>query len=223
MKVYAFNKTNDTSVGWLSNMHASKVLYDDDLWPTAEHLFQYMRYENLDDVEYTYTKTDEDTGEKITRTEIVNAQTIRAEILATASPLFAKKLAKKYSKVISSPDVKYDDKQNEEEQLRIAIAQAQEAKQIGKRYRQLMTTTKENDKKLMDKVVRLKLAYNPDLIRRLISTDGLIVEDVTTRKGGSASFWGAAKQEDGTWVGENALGVIWMEIRKDLKKVLLGE
>lgn len=32
-----------------------------------------------------------------------------------------------------------------------------------------------------------------------------------------------ANGDDGTWVGENALGVIWMEIRKDLKKVLLGE
>lgn len=220
MKVYAFNKTDDPSVGWLSNMSPHPVLYNGDLWPTAEHLFQYMRYEMLDDVEYTYTDTDKETGEKTTRTEIVNAKTIKAEILATGSPLVAKWLAKKYSKVISSPDVKYDDKQNEAEQLRIAIAQAQEAKQIGKRYRQLMSTSKEYDKKLMDKVVRLKLAYNPDLIRRLISTDGLIVEDVTTRKGGSSSFWGAAKQEDGTWVGENTLGVIWMKIRNDLQKVL---
>lgn len=220
MKVYAFNKTDDPSYGWLSNMSPHPVLYNGDLWPTAEHLFQYMRYETLDDVEYIHTDTDKDTGEKTTRKEIVNAKTIKAEILATGSPLVAKWLAKKYSKVISSPDVKFDDKQNAEEQLRIAIAQAQAAKQIGKRYRQLMATTKEHDKVMMDKVVRLKLAYNPDLIRRLISTDGLIVEDVTTRKGGSSSFWGAAKQEDGTWVGENTLGVIWMKIRDDLQEVL---
>jgi predicted NAD-dependent protein-ADP-ribosyltransferase YbiA (DUF1768 family) len=221
MKVYAFNETNDTSVGWLSNMSAYQVLYNGDLWPTAEHLFQYMRYEKLDDVEYIHTETDKETGEKTTRKEIVNAKTIKAEILATGSPLVAKWLAKKYSKVISSPDVKFDDKQNEAEKLRIAIAQAQAAKQIGKRYRKLMTTTREHDIKLMDKVVRLKLAYNPDLIRRLISTDGEIIEDVTTRNTGSSSFWGAAKQEDGTWVGANALGVIWMTIREDLKNVLL--
>eukprot|EP00825_Cyclidium_porcatum_P012149 TRINITY_DN16325_c0_g1_i2.p1 TRINITY_DN16325_c0_g1~~TRINITY_DN16325_c0_g1_i2.p1 ORF type:complete len:121 (+),score=10.83 TRINITY_DN16325_c0_g1_i2:3-365(+) len=79
---------------------------------------------------------------------------------------------------------------------------------------------REQDIKNMDKVVRLKLAYNPDLIRRLISTDGEIIEDVTSRNSGSASFWGAAKQEDGTWVGTNALGLIWMKIRDDLQKVL---
>lgn len=220
MKVYAFNKTDDPSLGWLSNMHASKVRYDGEVWPTAEHLFQYMRYEKLDDVEYTYTKTDKETGEKREQVEIVNAKTIKAEILATASPLFAKKLAKKYSTVISSPDVKYDDNQNEGEQLRIAVAQAQAAKKIGQRYRLLMTTTREQDIKNMDKVVRLKLAYNPDLIRRLISTDGEIIEDVTSRHSGSASFWGAAKQEDGTWVGTNALGMIWMKIRDDLQKIL---
>lgn len=219
MDVIAFNKT-DEEYGWLSNMSPHRVRYKDEMWPTAEHLFQFMRYENLNDVEYTYKKTDKETGEKIIRTEIVNATTIKALILATASPLFMKKLTKKYSKVISSPDVKYDDEQNEKEQARIAVAQAQAAKKIGQRYRLLMTTTRAQDIVFMNKVIRLKLAYNPDLIRKLISTNGRIIEDVSSRKNPSATFWGKYKEMDGTWKGVGALGEVWETIRDDLKKVL---
>lgn len=35
-------------------------------------------------------------------------------------------------------------------------------------------------------------------------------------QGGSGLFWGAARGEDGTWHGDNWLGLLWMERRCEL-------
>lgn len=68
--------------------------------------------------------------------------------------------------------------------------------------------------------LRLKLDAHPAL-RDLLGSSGerRIIEDVTARRGkGSAMFWGAALEPDGTWSGENWLGRLWMELR-DAQKV----
>lgn len=63
--------------------------------------------------------------------------------------------------------------------------------------------------------VKLKLEQHPDLMMSLLATAGLpIYEDVTSRDRGSGSFWGASKKS-GSWVGENILGQILMEIRDE--------
>lgn len=69
------------------------------------------------------------------------------------------------------------------------------------------------DLDLMRRVLRAKLATNPQLWPLLEQTGtAVIVEDVTARNHGSGPFWGAALI-DGQWIGENWLGRLWMEIR----------
>lgn len=67
----------------------------------------------------------------------------------------------------------------------------------------------------MNWVLRLKLFHHPDLLTALLATGcAPIIEDVTQRPHGTALFWGAALQADGTWVGDNNLGRLWMGIRE---------
>ena len=64
-------------------------------------------------------------------------------------------------------------------------------------------------------VLNLKLQQHPNLKQELLSTgQRQIIEDCTKRPHGSGLFWGAAKQADGTWLGENKLGKLWMGIRE---------
>ena len=95
------------------------------------------------------------------------------------------------------------------------------AKDVAKKYRKYFITTKEEDIQIMRKVVRLKLIQNPMFVRNLIHTEGDIIEDSSNRRKGSGLFWGAAKMPDGEWVGDNNLGKIWMELRAELKAVLI--
>ncbi len=75
----------------------------------------------------------------------------------------------------------------------------------------------------MKMCLKLKLAQHPSLVDDLIATGDLtIIEDVTKRGDvGGNLFWGAmqVENEDGFhWVGNNALGKLWMEIRETYKK-----
>jgi ribA/ribD-fused uncharacterized protein len=170
----AFNKTKE-DFGWMSNMSAHLVRYKGEWFPTAEHLFQFMRYEGMTPILLE---------NKRGAVEWLDEARIKNEVLETPSPLIAKRIAKK--------------------------------------YRKYWTTTTEHDVKIMNKVVRWKLAYHSEFIRMLLATgDELIVEDASDRASGSGKLWGAARQEDGTWDGENNLGKIWMKVREDLKQVLI--
>lgn len=179
MKPLTFNLTEE-EFGWLSNMHASLVRYEGVLYPTAEHLFQYMRYDQL--------KPTVLFDRKLQREVQVTKEGIRDEILSQPAPMIAKRVAKRFRKLIENDDDK----------------------------------SKEHDCRIMKKVLGLKLAYNPDMFRKLISIrEDMIIEDATNRvQKGKVDFWGAALQEDGTWVGDNTLGKIWMQMRDDLRKVL---
>lgn len=76
------------------------------------------------------------------------------------------------------------------------------------------------DLRLMRFVLTLKIKQHPDLRQRLVETAPLeIIEDVTNRADRpGACFWGKAwKPEIKTWVGENALGELWMDLRTDLR------
>ena len=66
---------------------------------------------------------------------------------------------------------------------------------------------------LMRWVLKLKVKQHPELAPQIAGLKGaLIVEDVTARPYGSGLFWGAARDPDGSWRGENTLGKLWMEI-----------
>lgn len=95
------------------------------------------------------------------------------------------------------------------------------AKSVAKKYRKLHPSTRENDLQLMKIVVRLKAIQNPEIIRKLVFSEGEIIEDSTNRLGGTGVFWGAALDADGKWMGENQLGHIWMGLRDELKRVFM--
>jgi len=62
----------------------------------------------------------------------------------------------------------------------------------------------------MEIILRLKLQTHKELVQQLLDTGNeTIIEDCSSRPGGSGKFWGAAWQ-DGQWVGENTLGKMWM-------------
>ena len=70
--------------------------------------------------------------------------------------------------------------------------------------------------------VRLKVIQYPNLLKELLETgDVLIVEDVTNRGDkGSNTFWGAMLVGE-EWIGQNILGKIWMQVRKEYQKVAI--
>lgn len=68
----------------------------------------------------------------------------------------------------------------------------------------------------MKMCLRLKINQHPNLLKELLETgDSVIVEDVTKRGDvGGNLFWGAMLVGD-EWIGQNKLGEIWMEVRKE--------
>lgn len=95
-----------------------------------------------------------------------------------------------------------------------------DAKQIAKKHREHMSIKPcwSEDMNNMKMCLRLKLESHPLLLDELLATgDAMIYEDVTARgRGNSNLIWGALKNPDGTWEGQNAVGKIWMKLRKEL-------
>lgn len=93
------------------------------------------------------------------------------------------------------------------------------AKMTAKRYVSQMTIQPRSpeDLDLMRSVVRRKVAQHPALREQLLQTgDEMIVEDVSARQNESGLFWGAALMSSGELRGENWLGRIWMDLRREL-------
>ncbi len=77
----------------------------------------------------------------------------------------------------------------------------------------------EEDVENMRLCLRLKLKDHPQLRDRLLETgDKFIIEDVSGRNNPNDP-WGMRKQY-GFWEGENLLGNLWMELRKELQSEL---
>lgn len=73
-----------------------------------------------------------------------------------------------------------------------------------------VTTWHEIKLKIMEEIVRAKLEQHSYIHRKLLETgDREIIEDSPTD-----SFWGRGPD----WKGENHLGKIWMDLRKELKQ-----
>lgn len=92
------------------------------------------------------------------------------------------------------------------------------AKMLAKKHKSMMVVepTSEQDLSIMRLVVKLKFDQHPLLKMQLIQTGGnLLIEDVSARKSGKRNlFWGM-KNENGEWIGENNLGKILMDLRKE--------
>lgn len=98
------------------------------------------------------------------------------------------------------------------------------AKFVMKANKEHITTEPHSKKDVMNMkmCLKLKLQQHPQLIQELIDTgDKVIIEDVTARgdKGGNL-FWGAMLVDD-EWVGENTLGKLWMDLRKEHQNLQL--
>jgi len=142
--------------GWLSNMSPHPIDILGTVWPTAEHLFQALRFD-------------------------VHSP-IREEIRAQKSPMTAKMVAKRYVDQMTK------------------VPRSRE------------------DLDSMRLVLLLKVEEHPDLKTKLLGTgDAVIIENVTARPNESGLFWGAARNPDGTWRGNNALGKEWMTVRWTLR------
>jgi len=75
----------------------------------------------------------------------------------------------------------------------------------------------QDDISIMKMCLQLKIEQHPEL--KILLTDtgsATIIEDCTTHDRESARFWGAVKVGS-KWVGENILGNLWMEVRKEMK------
>ena len=93
MAVIAFNKTKE-DYGWMSNMSAHPVRYKGEWFKTAEHLFQFMRYEGMKPILLNNNRD---------AVEWLDEARIKKEIAEEASPLIAKMIAKKYRKYWTVP------------------------------------------------------------------------------------------------------------------------
>lgn len=95
------------------------------------------------------------------------------------------------------------------------------AKNVAKREVAKMTVvpTSYEDTENMEMILRMKLTQHEQLQKWLLATgDHMIIEDVTARPAeGRHRFWGMACVK-GNWVGQNALGLIWMKLRQELKE-----
>lgn len=95
------------------------------------------------------------------------------------------------------------------------------AKMIAKKYadKRVIEPCSGEDIANMKRVLSLKLAQHPQVLTDLRATgDAIIIEDCTKRPGGTGLFWGAKRKEDGSWDGENHLGVLWMVLREEHKE-----
>jgi ribA/ribD-fused uncharacterized protein len=110
----------------------------------------------------------------------------------------------------------------EDEEIRKAIREHKSpmgAKLVakGRKEEMVVEPLSDQDVENMEFCLRLKIDQHPELVEKLIATDGrLIVEDVTSRgRRGSNTFWGAINTGNG-WDGDNKLGELWMKLRDEL-------
>jgi ribA/ribD-fused uncharacterized protein len=145
----AFKKVKD-AYGWFSNMSPHPVKWSGETYPTAEHLFQALRFDQTNP-----------------------NHALHVAIRAVKSPMAAKMHAKANKAQFT--------------------VEPRSGLDVG----------------LMMLVVGLKIEQYPDFKKALLETNKRrIIEDVTSRPNESGKFWGAAL-ENGQWVGQNALGLVW--------------
>jgi ribA/ribD-fused uncharacterized protein len=86
------------------------------------------------------------------------------------------------------------------------------------RNRMIIQPRDEQDVENMRLVLRLRTEQHRDVRTMLLETgDAEIIENCSKRPTGSGLFWGAALK-DGRWVGKNALGKLWMELRAEIRR-----
>lgn len=93
------------------------------------------------------------------------------------------------------------------------------AKMMAKKFSNQMIVVPRSDADLLNMkvVLHIKMSQHAILRQLLVETgEVLIVEDVSNRPTDSGLFWGAARDGD-DWRGQNRLGNLWMEVRRDIR------
>lgn len=156
MAVISFTKVN-LPYGWLGNMAAYPIEYNNRIWKTSEALFQALRFS--DDM-------------------------IREKIRMEPSPMGAKMRAKSFRNLYAIAPMSNDDIAN----MKICL--------------------------------NLKFTQHKDLRAKLLKTlDHIIVEDIGKRRGIRHEFWGAYRADQNKWLGNNKMGELLMELRKELTEI----
>lgn len=98
-----------------------------------------------------------------------------------------------------------------------AKAIVRELTKAGELHKRTVEPLSAQDVQNMELCVRLKVGQHPALMRNLVTTAGhTIIEDATSRgRKANNLFWGAIRNANGTWEGQNILGKIWMKIREE--------
>jgi len=94
------------------------------------------------------------------------------------------------------------------------------AKMKAKFYRNKLVVEPMSNKDIenMKMCINLKVEQNPIIKEKLLKTKEFeLIEDIGLRNGERHLFWGA-KKINGVWVGNNMLGLLWMELRNELIK-----
>ena len=87
---------------------------------------------------------------------------------------------------------------------------AHEAQKIAHEYKEKVKYTNKDKLKIMEKILRLKIAQNPYVLKKLLETkDYLIVEDSP-----KDDYWGWGIDR----TGKNQLGKLWMKLREEYRK-----
>ena len=116
--------------------------------------------------------------------------------------------------------MRFDDEEIKEK-LRLVDNGGMMVKCVSKRYYDKMVVKRggKKDVENMRKIIRLKVESYSWMRKKLIeSGDRFIYENVGRRRNrGNNMFWGGYFEE-GKFYGENILGKLWMELRRELKK-----
>ena len=81
-----------------------------------------------------------------------------------------------------------------------------------------ITPMSDNDVENMKLCLDLKFNQHTELRQKLIRTgEHMIIEDIGERRGPRHQFWGAYKTHENTWIGQNKMGELLMELRSSLQ------
>ena len=102
------------------------------------------------------------------------------------------------------------------------------AKMVAKSYKSLLEKDGYEllgiqDIEYMKICLKEKIKQHPELVKQLLDTgDSILIEDCSSRPHGSGLFWGSALK-DGSWIGKNVLGEMWMSERTELNNIIAQE
>lgn len=192
--IVTFDKVDGPN-GWLGSMYTSPIFYENSLFATAEHLFQFTRFEGF----YPKDKNGEpfriknDEGTLVAFDEIF----MKSKLCAYRTDMIKSELETVKRKKATITDYTKSGVQRTKDLSVQYVSNPLFAKSTAKKYLKYVRNyskltddeleaayKKDEEKDLanMRKILRLKVGFNSELIGQLLRTgDATIIEDVTNR------------------------------------------